>query len=64
MSEAGRCVAVLVSMSLLVRMVALGFALGVVVGLWVGVGGRVDGGRAPAPAPTVVTTTPPVEAGF
>jgi hypothetical protein len=52
---------VLVSMSTLVRMVALGFALGIIVGLWFGMDGSGDAGStacadrpaacAPAPAP-------------
>jgi len=55
---------VLVSLSTLLRMVALGFALGIVVGLYVGLGGAPEPGsatctptavehceRRPAPAP-------------
>ncbi|HEV7649558.1 MAG TPA: hypothetical protein VGP26_15515 [Actinophytocola sp.] len=38
---------VLVSIATLVRMVALGFALGIIVGLYFGIGGSGDSGTAP-----------------
>jgi hypothetical protein len=60
---------VLVSMSTLLRMVALGFALGIIVGLWFGVGGSGDSGStacadrpaacAPPPAPAPATSVNP-----
>jgi hypothetical protein len=60
---------VLVSMSTLLRMVALGFALGIIVGLWFGVGGSGDSGPtacadrpaacAPPPAPAPATSVNP-----
>lgn len=63
---------VLVSVSGVVRLVALGFALGIVFGLYFGIGGRVDPGSAEcgpgrpaaeqcAPAPPSTGVTPPAE---
>jgi hypothetical protein len=57
---------VLVSFSTLVRMVAFGFALGIIVGLYFGISGRDDTGSATCPpAGTTVErcqpdTSPPV----
>ncbi|MPZ80025.1 MAG: hypothetical protein GEV28_06335 [Actinophytocola sp.] len=63
---------VIVSLSGVVRLVALGFALGIVVGLYFGIGGRADPGAAEcgpgrpgteqcAPAPTPTDVAPPAE---
>jgi hypothetical protein len=40
---------VLVSLATLVRMVALGFALGIIVGLYFGISGSTGTGSAPCP---------------
>ncbi|WP_158073457.1 hypothetical protein [Actinophytocola xanthii] len=50
---------VLVPISLLVRLVALFFVLGMVFGLWVGLGGLRDAGGDRPMAPAVTTVIPP-----
>lgn len=63
---------VLISLSGVVRLVALGFAVGIVVGLSAGLGGRADPGYAEcdpgpaatercAPAPSSAEPVPPAE---
>jgi hypothetical protein len=48
---------VVVSMTMTVRLMALGFALGIMVGLWAGIEGA-SSDRVEVPAPEVTTTAP------
>lgn len=52
---------ILVSLSTLLRMVALGFALGIVVGLYFGIGGSPEPGSACGPGRSVTQQCAPPE---